>query len=235
MAFRFKQFVVEDDHSTMRIGTDAILLGCWAEPEPARSILEIGTGCGVIALMLAQKSDARIDAIDRDEKSVQQAGANFRGSPWSDQLNPVHISLQDFSQTSDKKYDLIITNPPYFSGSLPSPDDRRNLARHAALLSPGELVSGVNKLLLPGGTFWVILPSAEGTCFETLAASSGLFLQKQMDVKPKPRKPVNRKLYCFSLQPCSMPVREELIIHYDDNAFTAEYIAFTRAYYFSLG
>jgi tRNA1Val (adenine37-N6)-methyltransferase len=135
MAFRFKQFMVEDDLCTMRIGTDAILLGAWAEPGQAKSILEIGTGCGVISLMLAQKSDARIVAIDIDEDSVKQARYNFTRSSWSDNLQAQMVSLQDHASASERQYDLIITNPPFFTGSLKSPDEKKNRAKHSSDLS----------------------------------------------------------------------------------------------------
>lgn len=234
MAFRFKQFTVEDDRSTMRIGTDAILLGAWAEPGPAKSILEIGTGCGVISMMLAQKSDALIDAIDIDEESVKQAGSNFLQSPWSEKLHAHSISLQDFISTSKQKYDLIFTNPPFFIDSLPSPDARKNRARHTTNLSRQELLAGIKQLLKKDGFFLVIFPPETSRKFSVLAESAGLFIQKQMKVRPKFGKAVNRILSGFGFQPCSVPYPEELVIRNEDNTFTKEYITFTFAYYFSL-
>ncbi len=234
MAFRFKQFIVEDDRSTMRIGTDAILLGAWAEPGTAKSILEIGTGCGVISLILAQMSDALIDAIDIDEESVNQAGSNFLQSPWSEKLHSHSISLQDFISISKQKYDLIITNPPFFIDSMPSPDARKNRARHTTDMSQKDLINGVVHLLKDDGSFLVILPAEEGRKFTTLVETAGLFIQKQMKVRPKAGKPVNRILSEFGFQPCEVPFQEELVIRNEDNTFTKKYIAFTDAYYFSL-
>jgi tRNA1Val (adenine37-N6)-methyltransferase len=234
MAFRFKQFIVEDDRSTMRIGTDAILLGAWAEPGEAQSILEIGTGCGVISLMLAQKSDALIDAIDIDEESIKQAGSNFLKSPWSEKLHPLPVSLQDLINTSEQKYDLVITNPPFFIDSLPSSDARKNRARHTTNLSRQELLASIKHFLCDNGIFWVILPVEESRKFSALAETTGLFVQKQMNVRPKTGKPVNRVLSGFGFQPCTTPLLEELVIRNEDYTFTTEYIAFTHAYYFSL-
>jgi tRNA1Val (adenine37-N6)-methyltransferase len=234
MAFRFKQFIVEDDRSTMRIGTDAILLGAWADPGSAQAILEIGTGCGVISLMLAQKSDARIDAIDIDEESIKQAGSNFLQSPWSEKLHPLSVSLQDLINTSEQKYDLVITNPPFFIDSLPSPDARKNRARHTTDLSRQELLAGIKHFLNDDGIFLVILPAEESRKFSALAETAGLFIQKQMKVRPKAGKPVNRVLSGFGFQPFVAPLLEELAIRNEDNIFTTEYIAFTLAYYFSL-
>jgi tRNA1Val (adenine37-N6)-methyltransferase len=234
MAFRFKQFIAEDDRSTMRIGTDAILLGSWAEPGQAQSILEIGTGCGVISLMLAQRTNAKIDAIDIDEESVFQAGSNFLQSLWRERLNAICISLQDFIHNSDQKYDLVITNPPFFMGSLPSPDARKNRARHANHLSRQELLAGITTFLNGDGVFLVILPVEEFRKFTTLAETTGLFIRKIMKVRPKPGKPVNRIMGDFGFQDCAVPSMEEIVIRNEDNSFTTEYIAFTDAYYFSL-
>ena len=234
MTFRFKQFTVEDDRSTMRIGTDAILLGAWADPGPAKSILEIGTGCGVISLMLAQKSDARIDAIDIDEESVKQAESNFLQSPWNKNLHPRVVSLQDIISTSVQKYDMVITNPPFFIDSLLSPDAKKNRARHTTELSQRDLITGVVPLLKDDGSFLVILPAEEDRKFTALAETAGLSIQKQMKVRPKFGKAVNRIMSGFGFQPCSVPYPEELVIRNGDNTFTMEYIAFTHAYYFSL-
>jgi tRNA1Val (adenine37-N6)-methyltransferase len=234
MAFRFKQFIVEDDRSAMRIGTDAILLGSYAEPGQAKSILEIGTGCGVISLMLAQRSDARIDAIDIDEASLMQAGSNFRQSPWNDQLRPVCISLQDLLLASDQKYDIIITNPPFFSGSLPSPDARKNRTRHTVNMSHQDLLKGIKHFLCDQGIFYMILPVSESRRFFILAEAGGLFIYKKMNVRPKPGKPVNRILSGFGFHPCAVPSVTEMVIRNVDNTFTKEYITLTGAYYLSL-
>ncbi len=234
MAFRFKQFIVEDDRSTMRIGTDAILLGAWAETGPAQSALEIGTGCGVISLMLAQKSNIPIDAIDIDEESAKQAGSNFMKSPWSDKLHALHVSLQQHVHTSGHKYDLIITNPPFFSGSLKSPDEKRNRARHSSDLSQKELIGGVMNLLAPGGSFLLILPFSESVKFSGLAATSGLFLQKKMKIRPKAGKPVNRILNIFGFRNGVHLKEEELIIRNADNSFTKEYLQLTQDYHHDL-
>jgi tRNA1Val (adenine37-N6)-methyltransferase len=234
MAFRFKQFIVEDDRSTMRIGTDAILLGTWTEPGEAQSILEIGTGCGVISLMLAQKSGARIDAIDIDEESIKQAEYNFRQSPWSEKLHPLRVSLQEHMKSSPQQYDLVITNPPFFIDSMKSPDARRNRARHTTDLNQMDLITGITRMLKKEGCFQVILPSGESRRFSDLAQASGLFIQEQMKVSPKAGKPVNRILSRFGFQPCPEPSLQELAIRNNDNSFTKEYIRFTLPYYFSL-
>jgi tRNA1Val (adenine37-N6)-methyltransferase len=234
MAFRFKQFTVEDDQSTMKIGTDAILLGAWAETGNAGSILEIGTGCGVISLMLAQKSDAGITAIDIDNPSVIQASTNFSQSPWSDRLHSLTVSLQEYSKDAHKKFDLIITNPPYFTNSLKSPDPRKNTTRHTTLLSPFDLVAGVLRLMNPDGSFLIILPAFSYPEFLSFAAHNGLHLQDMLGIRPKKSKSVNRVLARFGFTHVTTAAGKELVIRNEDNSFSQEYLDFTAAYYFSL-
>jgi tRNA1Val (adenine37-N6)-methyltransferase len=218
----------------MLIGTDAVLLGAWAEPSNAKSILEIGTGCGVISLMLAQRSEAQIDAIDIDEESIKQAEYNFRQSPWSDQLHPYLMSLQEFAIKSEKQYDLIITNPPYFVESLQSPSKKKNRAKHTTKLSRKELIKGIHTLLKPEGFFLIILPLEENRRLSILAGQEGLMLRKQLRVSPKTGKSFNRILssYCpFSQESATSG---DLVIREADNRFTREYVTFTNPYYLSL-
>jgi tRNA1Val (adenine37-N6)-methyltransferase len=235
MAFHFKQFSVEDDQSTMKIGTDAVLLGTWANPMEVKSILEIGTGCGVIALMLAQKSKAIIDAIDLDEASIRQARENFQESPWPDRIHPQCASLQEFCNETSSRYGMIVTNPPFFMDSMQSPDEKINRAKHTNLLSRKDLIEGVRNLMETDGVFLVILPDERNRNFYLLAESAGLYLTRQMKVRPRSDKPINRILSEFSLQPCALPVDEEIVIRNKDNSFTKEYLKFTGPYYFSLG
>jgi tRNA1Val (adenine37-N6)-methyltransferase len=234
MAFRFKQFIVEDDRSTMRIGTDAILIGAWADPANVKSILEIGTGCGVISLMLSQRSTAWIDAIDSDEESIKQAGSNFQNSPWSKNLHAQCITLQNFASMNQKKYDMIITNPPFFIDSLQSPYPGKNRARHTSRLSRQELIAAVKHLLSSDGIFLIILPAEETGKLILLAETAGLYIRKQMKIKPKAGKPVNRILSGFGFHSDADPSLEELVIRNEDNSFTKEYVTFTEPYYFSL-
>ena len=182
-AFRFRQFTIHQDKCAMKVGTDAVLLGSWVDPKNAHQILDIGTGTGLIALMLAQKSSAEIDAIDIDESACQQAKENFRISPWFSRVKIYHHSLQGFSETSEKKYDLIVSNPPYFHHASKPPEEARLNARHNDQLSFSELIAGVKKLLTDNGRFCLILPCKEGTEFIDLAQMSGLFCHEMMRIK----------------------------------------------------
>jgi tRNA1Val (adenine37-N6)-methyltransferase len=184
--------------------------------------------------MLAQKSDARIDAIDIDEESAKQAGSNFMKSPWSNKLRALPVSLQDLIHIEHQKYDLIITNPPFFIDSLASPDARKNRAKHTTNLSRQELVKGIKNLLNNDGNFLVIFPAEESRKFTELAEINGLFIRRQMKVKPKAGKPVNRILGSFGFHRYQVPLPEELIIRNEDNTFTKEYVTFTQDYHYGL-
>ena len=140
--FRFKQFAVRQDRCPMKVGTDGVLLGAWAEVRPGdRRMLDVGTGTGLIALMLAQRSAARITAVDVDAECATQAAENFAASPWADRLDAVAVAVQRYDPV--ERFDLIVSNPPYYVDSLLSPDEGRNTARHAAGLPFGELAAGV--------------------------------------------------------------------------------------------
>ena len=146
----------------MKVGTDAVLLGSWVDPKSAEHILDIGTGTGLIALMLAQKSPAEIDAVDIDENACRQAEENFNSSPWAGRVHIFHQSFQEFSTTTKLQYDLVVSNPPYFHHASKPPEEARLNARHNDQLSFIELAEGVKKILNSSGRFCLILPSKEG-------------------------------------------------------------------------
>src|SRR5688572_21328889 len=156
--FQFKQFTVSHARSTMKVGTDTVLLGAWLKVDQAQSVLDIGTGNGTIALMLGQRSleSATIDAVEIEAADVMQAEENFQKSPWNSKIQLHHASIQNFFPA--KKYDLIVSNPPYFNNSQRPPDERRHQARHTITLSYDELVDATLRLLDDGGKFNVILP-----------------------------------------------------------------------------
>ncbi|MCX6278948.1 MAG: methyltransferase [Bacteroidetes bacterium] len=156
MGFRFQQFEVEDTQSTMRIGSDSMLLGAWSNPGTISRILDIGTGCGVLALMMAQKSTGIIDAIEIDKQSINEAVSNFLNSPWTSRVTPIHDDVAVYSRHTETRYDFIISNPPFFNNSLKSPELRKNLARHDTKLSHEELIKAVDRLLSNTGRFSTI-------------------------------------------------------------------------------
>ena len=158
--FRFKQFAVEQDDVAMKVGTDGVLLGAWANCEGAKRILDIGTGTGVIALQMAQRNaEAQIHAVEIDEAAAKRARANFDNSPWAERLNVEQTAVQEFSPA--EKFDLIVSNPPYFVDSLLPPDTKRSTARHTHDLTFEELDNAVARLLAGDGKFALILPVTE--------------------------------------------------------------------------
>jgi tRNA1Val (adenine37-N6)-methyltransferase len=231
MSFRFKQFSVEDDQSSMRIGTDAVLLGAWINPGNRSEILDIGTGCGVIALMMAQKCNAAITAIDIDENSARQASVNFRNSPWNRRLNAIHCSFQEFTRLPAKSFDLVISNPPYFRNSLRSPLKSRNIARHDDQLNTGDLLAGVAGILNNNGKFCLILPASDATSFQSDAKVHNLFLVRQLMVKSKPGTHPKRIAMEYAFSSPGSVANEEIIIRREDNSFTDAYRELTEDFY----
>ena len=201
MSFKFKHFKIEDDISSMKVGTDAVILGAWASHDAPTDILDIGTGSGLIALMMAQRfQKARVLGLDIHKASIQQAKKNFRYSPWESSLSARHISLQEFADSASTGFDLIVSNPPFFSHSLLSPDPRKALAKHNRHLSFAEMAKHVRKLLNPGGLFSLILPANVSDDFEAIAEQAGLFKTKELNIIPVKGKSANRTVSTWSLQ-----------------------------------
>lgn len=226
-SFCFKQFSVRNDLSAMKVGTDGVLLGAWSTTKPGR-ILDVGTGTGVIALMMAQReSSSEIVAVDIDSPSIEEASVNFAQSPWSDRLSAVRCDFR----TMDGSFDMIVSNPPYFVDSLKSANARRNDARHTDSLSQDELISGVVRMLAPAGLFAAVLPYDEGRQFVMKAESAGLKLSRRCAVSTKEGKAPSRLLLEFSLVCDNAPVEEKLSIHGSDGGWSEGYISLTRDFY----
>jgi tRNA1Val (adenine37-N6)-methyltransferase len=231
--FRFRQFTIHQDKCAMKVGTDSVLLGSWVNPSYSSDILDIGTGSGIIALMLAQKSFAQIDAIDVDEDACNQARENFETSPWVDRLHVIHQPVQEYSKLSLKKYDLIVSNPPYFQDAYKPSEESRLKARHGDLLCFAELVEGVKKLLAEKGRFCLILPYREGNEFIGIAMRKGLFCQEIVRVKTKADKFEKRLMMAFTFS-FGMMTETELIIQDNDTNFSKQYVELTKDYYLGL-
>lgn len=234
--FRFKQFAVHQDRCAMKIGTDGILLGAWAQAEPPHRILDIGTGTGLIALMMAQRfPNAVIDAVEIEPNAAEQAARNFSVSPWPERLNLHHQSIQSFAASClhDKTYSLIVSNPPWFVDSLKSNESSRNLARHTDSLSHDDLLNSVRLLLHSSGGFAVVLPSGDSTSFIRSAHERNLFCCRQCYVRSKPGLSPHRVLMEFDTEPAKCPVHvQELTIeneqHHD---YTESFRELTRDFY----
>lgn len=229
--FQFKQFLINQDQCAMKVGTDSVLLGCLVTINNAVNCLDIGTGTGILSLMLAQRNnELQIDAIEIDEQAFMQAKNNFSSSKFSHQIQAHCCALQSF--VSLKKYDLIISNPPYFIGknNFSIANIQRAKARHDNDLSFEDLIHSVIKLLSETGTFTLILPIAEAITFKELALQKGLFLNKETFIKPKPSKEPNRMIMEFSLLQ-EEKITAEFIVYNDDNSQTESYKNLTSEFY----
>ncbi|MDE6393604.1 MAG: methyltransferase [Muribaculaceae bacterium] len=194
--FRFKLFECSHARASMKIGVDAVLIGAWADTDCARRILDVGTGCGVIALMCAQRNAvANVTAIDIDADSVDEARDNFMASPWSSRLD---ARLEDFNGISEQKFDLIVSNPPYFDSGVYSPDSPRLVARHQNDLSPASLLRKGSCMLSSDGKIAIIVPSSRFEELCGVAASVGLRLTRAQFVRGHEAAPVKRVLMEFS-------------------------------------
>ncbi len=231
--FNFKKFSVEDAEATMKVGTDAVLLGVCAGVADNCHILDIGTGCGVVALILAQRcgGKSRIDSVEIDGKSCAAAKRNFESSPWSSCLSVTEMPVQEYAQKALQKYDLIVSNPPFFNNSLKSPDRKRNLARHTESLPFSELIECCIQMLSPTGKATLILPSAEADIFTDMAEKRGLFTSSRIMIYNKPDREVVRVIFTLQKTKPDDTYVSELAIRKLDNTYTDEYLNLTRDFY----
>jgi tRNA1Val (adenine37-N6)-methyltransferase len=229
--FAFKQFKIVQDKCAMKVGTDAVLLGSWVNASNAKTVLDIGTGTGVIALMIAQKSGARIDAIDLDNNAYIQATENVSNCPWKNQIDIHHISLQTFVKQSEHKYDLIVSNPPFFVDSSKASEESRTNARHTDQLPFHELLNGVLNLLNPTGKFYVILPPKESELFIEDAEKHKLFLTKLTRIITRTDKPEKRLLMRFEFIQRAFSESSITIEKDERHSYTDEYKELTKDYY----
>lgn len=234
--FQFKQFSVQDDKCAMKIGTDGVLLGAWSPIENnPKSILDIGTGTGIIALMLAQRTNAhQIDAIEIDENAYEQATENFENSPWSDRLFCFHAGLDELIDDPEEEYDLIVSNPPFYSEDYKTNDQSRDLARFQDAMPFEDLVEAADLLLSENGIFVVIIPYKEEENFIDLCAESELFPIKITRVKGSHTSPIVRSLLAFKRFEMSTLNTNELVIEINRHEYTNDYIELTKDFYLKM-
>lgn len=233
--FRFKEFTVEQDRCAMKIGTDGVLLGAWVSvDENPYSVLDIGAGTGIIALQLAQRSQAElIDAIEIDEDAYEQCVENFENSPWGDRLFCYHASLDEFVEEIEEKYDLIVSNPPFYSENQKTENAARDLARFADALPFDELLDGVSRLLSDEGIFGLILPRKEEEKFIKLASEYNLFPIRICRVRGNENSEEKRSLMEFSFRETN-PKIEHLTIEIERHKYTEAYKNLVQDFYLDL-
>jgi len=228
--FHFKQFTIHQDRCAMKVGTDGVLLGAWTDVENAARILDIGTGTGLLALMLAQRApNALIDAIEIEENAYIQATENVAESPWKDRINIIHRALQDFEPA--EKYDLIVSNPPYFLHSLKNPDTAKKTARHTDTLMPTELITYAKRLLHENGRLSVIYPTTEALLFIKEAEKKMLHCSRITKVFPNIGAKEKRLLMEFSVMPTECRNDEIYIENNVRHNYTEAYKVLTKDFY----
>lgn len=272
--FRFKQFTINQDRCAMKVGTDGVILGALAgvsagndgetsapaggspalplgAVSPGR-ILDIGTGTGLLALMLAQRSSAgidapgnsagidapgsapAIDAVEISPEAAAQAVENVAASPWADRIQVINADFLDFYPSCRKKYDLIVSNPPYYRNSLQSVKEEKALARHGSNEFYDGLITGAASLLAPSGACCLILPANAGAGIEALASSKKLYLRQRVIIRSKPGERAIRQLLTHSATKTAAPDESELIIYEKDGHYTRDFISLVQPFYLTI-
>ena len=233
--FKFKQFSINQDRCAMQVGTDAVLLGAWATvSHNPNSVLDIGAGTGILALMLAQKTNAsNIEAIEIDADAYEQCTENFENTPWSDRLFCYHAALLEFTKEIEDQYDLIVSNPPYFSETSKTKNIAKNTARFQEAMPFEHLLFSVQKLLSLNGIFSVVIPFKEEAYFTALAANYHLQLNRKTLVKGTPHTAIKRVLLEFSFQQ-KVPETSVLVIETSRHQYTQDYINLTKDFYLKM-
>ena len=229
--FRFKQFIINQEKSVFKVGTDGVLLGACADLTEGKKILDAGTGTGLIAIMIAQRTDVDIIAIEPDENSYLEACDNVERSKWHNRINVKNIGFQKYSTGQKEKFDIIISNPPYFRDSLRNPDELKSAARHAYSLTSSEILEGANKLLKSEGSLQIVLPYVEGTLFIAEAIQYGFYCNRIIKVKPVPGGEIKRLILKF--ERIKKPLLEKFLTIETGirHRYTEEYKEVTKDFY----
>ena len=229
--FSFKKFTVHHDKCAMKVGTDGVLLGAWTNVNTSQKILDIGTGSGLVALMLAQRCEASITAIDIDSEAVEQTKINIEASNWKDRMEVFHTDLCNFSP--QYQFDTIVSNPPYFVDSLKCDDIQRNTARHNDTLTSEQLFENVSRMLCQEGEFSLILPFEQTDSAISIAEKHGLYPTRHTRVITRPGLPPKRSLLVFKKH-SEEYVSQDLVIELERHVYSAEYIALTKEFYLKM-
>jgi tRNA1Val (adenine37-N6)-methyltransferase len=233
--FRFKQFTIQQERCSMKVCTDSCILGAWTATrlKGSESVLDIGAGTGLLTLMLAQKNQARFDAIELDQNAFEQATENIKQTPWSNAIQLIKGDVRRHAFTHP--YDFIITNPPFFESDLRSPSPEKNKARHDDALTFEELISVIQPLLKPGGAFSILLPFHRTNYFEKLASAKGFFLEEKLLVRQSPAHEPFRSVLFFSNTKSPSVYMQELTIRDENGQETADLLRLLKDYYLTRG
>ncbi len=232
--FRFKQFIVNQGECAMKVTTDACIQGAWTPAlDGTERILDVGTGTGLLALMLAQKAtDALIDAAELDNKAAAQAMQNFSDSPWNEQLTVISCDIKEYH--APYKYDLVISNPPFFSNSLQGPAANRNMARHTDTLSYNDLLDAIDRNLAPNGLASILLPRPESLLFENLIEEKGWHIHNCLQIKDNDNAAIKRVVLLTGRIAPDVRAAETLVIKQHDGSYTDKFKQLLSPYYLQL-
>ena len=230
---------MHQEHTAMKVCTDACLFGAWAaadaQIQTAKNILDIGSGTGLLSLMLAQQTAAHITAIEIEADAFQQTKANFDLSPWKERLDVIHNSIQDYASNNNQNlFDCIITNPPFYEQDLNSPDNAKNLASHSTALPWDELVKSVATLLQENGAWFVLVPTLRAYTMQKLALMNGLQLSEECLMYNDAKHLPIRAMLKFLKQKEAVIQRKKIIIKNADQSYTAEFSSYLKDYYLHL-
>lgn len=230
--FTFKQFFVAHDRCAMKVGTDGVLLGAWAPVAGVKRILDVGCGSGLIALMLAQRTadSVIIDAVELEASAAEQARENIAASPWPARITVHHQDFVRWSEQCDKRYSLIVSNPPFFVPGMASRSVERDTARSTATLDHAALLRGAAQLIEEDGLFCVVLPVDAGEALLHIAREDGWHLRFRMDVVPYAHRPPNRLVLGLSPLP-EEALFERLAIRDEDKSYSADWLSLVKDFY----
>jgi tRNA1Val (adenine37-N6)-methyltransferase len=232
--FHFKQFSLAHHNSSMRVGTDAILLGLFAASPSSVRTLEIGTGCGIISLLIASRSKCPVDAVDIDEDSVEEAITNFSNSPFHTRMKAIHSDFNEYAKNQERKYDLIVSNPPFFINDFRPENPKKRTTRHSEQLTYAQIAEGTIRLLETKGKLCLVLPYEESREFLSIAENNDLHLQRQQLIFPVRGLQPNRVNLQFGFERPNEVQTEKLTIREENGSFTGEYVELLIDYYIAL-
>ncbi|TNF40202.1 MAG: methyltransferase domain-containing protein [Bacteroidetes bacterium] len=232
--FQFKQFRIHQEKTAMKVNTDGVLLGAWTNVDGAITVLDIGAGTGLISLMIAQRSGANITGIEIENNASDEAVQNVKNSKWSDRVSIQHISFQDFAATTQHKFDLIVSNPPFFSNSVKNMNPHLSVARHNHLLPFEDIIEGTKKLLAKTGKLSLILPFDSANGFIEKARMENLFLNRLTGVKPFPDKKPNRCLMEFGSEKLILQKTQMSVFDETGKDYSGEFKLLARDFYLKL-
>ena len=228
--FHFKEFSISQEVSSMKVGTDSVILGAWTPAYQPQRILDIGAGTGILSLMMAQRfPQALIHSIEIDAETAQECKQNITSSPWKGRITVFQTDIRDFSASNS--YDLILSNPPFFSEDTHSPNQKRSLARASHSLPFAQLLNCVNKFLSPKGTFSVVIPYKEETSFLQEATYYSLYPLQKLYLKGTPSSPIKRSFLLLSRQQVTQILTKLLIVEKERHQYTEEYQELTKNFY----